>query len=185
MRRLFVVSCFLGLAACSSTPPANWARGGAVIDIPRARYIKSDLMVDILPGGQVMLNGEHEFTIDRAGRVFDADSEPLALLEPSGNLVGPDQTPLGQVGSMHASHADESYAYLSVTPMGEVVRYDEDGERSNYGIWMGCNVSPRTNQACTLVTHLLSTRNRIPERAYGGGSVGPSIGIGVGVGFGR
>jgi hypothetical protein len=182
MKRLVMASA-LALAACTSTPPANWARGGTVLDIPRARYIKSDLLVDILPGGQVMLNGEHEFTIDRAGRVFDAEGEAVALLEPSGKLVGPDETPLGQVGSLHASHPDESFAYLSVTPMGEVVRYDEEGDRSNYGVWMGCNVSPRANQACTLVTHVLATRNKIPERAYQGPSVGPSIGVGVGVGF--
>ena len=177
-----MAQCVL-LACAAATPPADWARGGAPLDIVRARYIKSDLLVDVLPGGQVMINGEHELTVDRAGRVVDDEGAAVALLEPDGRVVGPENAPLGQVGAQHAARPDESFAYLSVTPTGEVIRYDEEGERSNYGVWIGCNVSPRANQLCALVTHLLAERGKIPERAYQSG--GPSIGVGIGIGVGR
>lgn len=179
MRRLALAVPLVLLAACSATPPANWARGGAALDIPRARWVRGDITVDIGPDGKIFINGDHELTVDRGGRVFDVDAQPVALLEPDGHVVGPDDTPLGTVGALHASMPGEANAWLTVTGSGEVIRYDDEGERSTFGVWMGCNATMRAHQTCTLITHLVGMRIRDYERQNQGGV---SIGIGVGVG---
>ncbi len=166
------------LAACSATPPANWARGGTPLDIPRARWVWGSTTVDVAPDGKVLVNGEHELNVDRAGRVFDVEGQPVALLEPDGRLTGPDDRPLGNVGAMHASPPDQETAWLSVLGSGEVIRYDDEGERSAFGVWLGCNVSPRAHQTCTLITHLLGMRLReAAERPTPGFSIGVGVGI--------
>lgn len=162
---------------CSATPPPNWAQGGAAVEIPRARWARGDLTVDVMSDGRVLLNGEHELTIDRAGRVFDPEAEPIALLEPDGRVIGADEMHLGVVGSDHASLPGHATAWLSVLPTGEVVRYDEDGERYGFGVWTGCTEAPRARQVCTLISHLLGMRTRAAERPSG-----VTIGVGVGVG---
>jgi hypothetical protein len=167
----------LALAACSATPPANWARGGAAVDIPRARWVRGDVIVEVMPDGKVLLDGEHEFTVDRGGRVVDSDGEPVALLEPNGRLVGPDDKDLGQVGAMHAARPDEQNAWLSVMPSGEVIVYDDEGERHVFGVWVGCNQSASAHQVCTMLSHIIGVR----VRAYDRGS-GVTFGVGVGVG---
>jgi len=186
MNRLAVCAslalALLASPACSATPPANWARGGAPLDLPRARWVLGPNTVDVMPDGQVLLNGEHEWSVDRGGRVFDPDGQPIALLEPDGRVVGPDDKPLGVVGALHASLPGQETAWLSVAPSGQVIRYDEeDGDRLGFGVWAGCNVSPRAHQTCTLVSHLLALRLR--EREREGGGPGISVGIGVGIGI--
>lgn len=180
MRRLALTIPIALLAACSATPPANWAQGGTQLDIPRARWVWGEVTVDVAPDGKVFLNGEHELNVDRGGRVFDIDGQAVALLEPDGTLVGPDDEPLGMVGALHASLPDESNAWLSVTESGEVIRYDDEGERSSFGVWLGCNRTPRAHQTCTLLSHLLGMRLRDSQRRQGGGF---SMGVGIGVGI--
>jgi hypothetical protein len=165
------------LAACSATPPARWVQGGARVDIPHARWVRGDVVVEILPDGKVVIDGDHELSVDTAGRVVDADAEPVALLEPNGRVVGPDDKDLGQVGAMHASLPENETAWLSVMPSGEVVVYDEEGERHLFGVWVGCNRSPSAHQVCTLVSHLVGVRLRAYSRQSG-----VSFGVGVGVG---
>src|SRR5262245_29730513 len=147
----WLVFVLAGLSACSASPPAHWAQGGAALDIPKARWVIGTATVDVIPDGKILINGEHEMTIDRGGRVYDEDSQPVALLERDGRLVGPDDEALGFVGAMSASKAGEQYAWLSVAPSGEVVTYDEDHERHLAGVWIGCNGSPSAHQVCTLV----------------------------------
>jgi hypothetical protein len=187
MKRLaLIAAASLPLFACAATPPSKWAEGGARLDLPRARWALVDSAVDLTPDGNVFINSEHVLTIDRAGRVINQDKEPVALLLPDGRVMGPDDNPLGAVGSLHAALPDEQNAWLSVLPTGEVIRYLEDGERLNMGAWLGCNISPRAQQACTLVTHLLGMRikeeqdrARAANEQYRGG-IAPGIGIGFG-----
>jgi len=177
---ILLTALCLGGVACSSSPPAHWAQGGAQLEIPKARWVIGTATVDLIPDGKILINGEHELTIDRGGRVYDEDSQAVALLEPDGRLVGPDDEPLGVVGAMHASRPGEQNAWISVAPSGEVVSYDDEGERHLAGVWIGCNASPRTHQVCTLVTHLLAMRMKATSER--GDSSGVSFGIGVGVG---
>jgi hypothetical protein len=167
------------LAACSATPPANWMRGGATLDIPRARWVFGERRVDIAPDGKILIDGEHELSVDRGGRVFDADGAPVALVEQDGRVTGPDDKPLGMVGALHASLPDEDQAWLSVAPSGEVIRYGEEGERMSFGVWLGCNVSPRAHQTCTLISHLIGLRIREYERQNPSFSVGIGVGVGI------
>jgi hypothetical protein len=144
--------------------------------------------VDLLPDGTVFVNSEHVLTVDRAGRVINADKEPVALLLPDGRVVGPDDSPLGNVGSVNASLPDEENAWLSVMPTGEVIRYLDDGERMNFGAWLGCSGNPIVHQTCTLVTHLLGMRiKEEQDRAravgdnYRGGLAPMGTGLGIGI----
>lgn len=189
MRRLTPVVLLALLAACAATPPANWARGGALLDIPRARWVYADLAVDVMPDGKILVNGEHFLNVDRGGRVFELSAEPVALLEPDGKVVGPNDAPLGQIGMLHASLPGEANAWITVAQTGAVIRYGEDGEREPFGAWMGCEASPRAHQTCTLVTHVLGMRIRVLERHHRSpgaleSGIGPGVGIGLGVGMG-
>ncbi|WP_437675187.1 hypothetical protein [Sorangium sp. So ce131] len=180
MRRLGLVLPISLLAACAATPPANWARGGALLDIPRARWVYGDLAIDILPEGKILVNGEHELNLDRGGRVFDLSAEPVALLEGDGRVTGPNEASLGQMGVLHASLPGEKNAWITVARSGAVVRYEDDGERIPFGVWLGCDVTPRAHQACTLVTHVLGMRIRKLERQ----NTREPTRIGLGDGFG-
>jgi len=157
MRRLLLASA-LFLGACASGVPANWARGGATLDVPRARWVVGTSVVDVYPDGRVMLNETQEMTVDRGGRVYDTNNDPIALLEPTGKLLGPGDKLLGNVGVLHASKDDEPNAWLSVMPTGEVVQYGDDGTKSSLGVWIGCQWNYSQHQACTLVSHILAPR---------------------------
>ena len=157
LRRLILASA-LCVGACAPSAPANWARGGAVLDVPRARWVVGVSIVDVFPDGRILLNDTQEMTVDRGGRVFDTNNDPVALLEPGGNLVGPNDKPLGNVGILHAAKAEEQHAWLSVMPTGEVVQYEDTGARSSLGVWIGCNQSYATQHTCTLISHILAPR---------------------------
>jgi hypothetical protein len=186
MRRLILASAFaFVLGGCASGMPANWARGGAVLDVPRARWVVGTSVVEVFPDGRVVLNETQEMTVDRGGRVFDTNNDPIALLEPNGRLVGPGDKLLGNVGVLHASKEDEPNAWLSVMPTGEVVQYADDGTKSSLGVWIGCHPSYSAHQACTLVSHLLAPRilsaaqaNRtmLPNGMMGPGNYVPGMG---------
>ncbi len=177
MKRALSAS-LLALSACVAPPPAHYAQGGAPLDLPRARWVRGDLTVDLLPDGRVLVNGEHELGLDRAGRVFTPEGDPLAVLELDGRVLGPGDQPLGHVGVVHATLPDRDVAWLSVTDDGEVLRYGEGGERRSWGAWMGCDATPRSRQACTLVTHLVGLRV-VAREAQAGVSVGVGFGVRV------
>jgi hypothetical protein len=176
----------LALGACAPGVPANWARGGAMLDVPRARWVVGTAVVEVFPDGRIVMNDEDEMTVDRGGRVFDPGHEPVALLEPDGRLVGPGDKPLGNVGVLHASRAEEANAWLSVMPTGEVVRYGDDGERATLGVWIGCNQSYSAHQTCTLISHLLAPKimsaqqrsmQYLPGYGMGPGGYMPGMGL--------
>lgn len=170
-------SLCVALSACTALPPAHWAQGGTRLDPVRARWVRVDMQVDVMPDGKVFIDGEEAFVVDRAGRVIDLDDEPIALLEPDGRLVGPGDRELGTVGSLHAARPREGRAWLTVEPSGRVLAYGPEGERMGLGTWVGCSASARAHQVCTLVTHLLTLRAQDADQ-----SSGMSIGVGVGVG---
>jgi hypothetical protein len=187
-RALFLGIGSLFLVACSATPPANWVKGGAPLDVIPSRWVRGDVMIEITPDGKVMLNTEHLLSVDRGGRVVDGDAQPGALLEPDGRVIGPGDTSLGFVGAWSASKPDESMAWMAVMSSGEVVRFGEKGERTPMGVWVGgCGYSLRAHQLCTLVTHLLALRSQdqAPYRdTYPPGVRPPGMGYPGGMGYG-
>lgn len=167
-----------GTGCAAALPPSGWEHGGAPLGMPHARWVLGDVAIDVEPSGRVLIDGTPELGLDAAGRVYDREQNPLAMLLPDGTLLGPDDEPLGTVGARHASLPGDPHAWLSLAPSGEVIRYEPDGSRRPFGVWRGCGVDPRTRQACTLVTHVLGSRLR---RAGSGGTL--SFGLGVGVGL--
>jgi len=159
--------------------PANWARGGAMLEVPRARWVVGTSVVEMYPDGRVLLNDSQEMTVDRAGRVFDTNNDPVALLETNGNVIGPGDKPLGNVGVLHASQVDSKHAWLSVMPTGEVLKYDDDGGRSSLGVWIGCHTSYSAHQACTLMSHLLAPKIIAASRPMAGMYPGSYMGPGM------
>lgn len=129
----------------------------------------------MMEDGRIYVRGVHRLSIDRAGRVFEPDGEPIAVLQPDGHLIGPDDKPMGRVGLHNAALPGRSTAWVSIGPQGEVIRYADDGERLADGIWTGCGSAVRT---CTLVSHLvgLVELERQPRVTFG---------IGIGMSFGR
>src|SRR5262249_44477786 len=168
----------LALAACHSAPPPNWAQGGSPLDIPRARWTRGDKLIDLMPDGRVLGDGEQLFTIDRAGRVYQPDNEPVAVLQADGRLVGKDEALLGKRGIRNSSPPGKDIAWLSIGPRGEVVRFDSEGDAHGDGGWVGCDPMVR---ACTLITHIVSL---VESRSRRSPMYGPGIGVGIGVGFG-
>ena len=168
------------LAACSTpTPPANWQKGGATLDVPRARWVRGDSVIELARNGAVYVDGDHELTVDRAGRVYEADGTPVALLQADGRLIGPDDEDLGVVGAARASlPGRDAVAWLGLYPTGELVIYGDEGQRLALGVWLGCNESPRVAQTCVLISHLVAQQLRRRHQQ-------PSVmfGVGVGVGF--
>jgi hypothetical protein len=167
----------LGMAACQSRPPPNWAQGGTPLDIPRARWTRGSHVIDIMPEGKVLLDGEHLFTIDRAGRVYEPDNDPIAVLQADGHLVGTGDTVLGKIGLRNASLPGKEVAWLALGDQGDVQRFDPDGEAHPDGAWTGCGAAVR---ACTLTTHVVTMAESRRPRGYG---YGPSVGIGIGFGM--
>ena len=148
------------------------------MNIPRARWVNGETLVDVDQEGKVLIGGKHALTIDRAGRVYDAYNTPVALLQPDGMIVGPDDDPLGWVGANEAILPGDSHSWLAMDRQGLLLRLDDEGSRRPFGQWMGC--SSVTLQTCMLVSHVVG--QEIMERRRSRQS-GPSVGIGIGVGF--
>jgi hypothetical protein len=178
--RFAAVVGLTGLSACSATPPAGWQTGGAALVVPHARWVNGSDAVEIAHDGRVALNGRHIMTIDVAGRAYDPEGEPIALLRDDGMLAGEDDEPMGWVGAGEAILPGGESPWLTLQPSGEVVRSDSSGRGRPFGVWLGCD-HPTTLQACTLVTHLMGMELRQREHTAGV-SVGVGIGVGVGVG---
>jgi hypothetical protein len=163
-------------ASCAPNPPPRWVEGGAPLVVTPARWDRGDDdTIEILPNGQVLEDGDPVMLVDRAGRVVDNDNEPMAVLLPDGHVAGTDNRLLGRVGVANAAPPGSAAAWLAVMPNGEVVYFDEEGERSSGGVWRGCG-GPQL-RTCTLITHMVAMR-RWAERDRGGVSVGVGIGIG-------
>lgn len=178
---LALLAPLLVACAATTTPPSRWAAGGARLDLPNARWVVGDEIITMRPDGIVERNGEFELGLDRAGRVFDEDNEPIALLEPDGHVHGNTDADLGRVGMITASLPGSDVAWIAVLPDGQVTQFGVDGERMSLGSWVGCNVSPSAALACTLATHLITMRYQQAARSSG---VSVGVGVGVGVGFG-
>jgi hypothetical protein len=171
--------CLFGagaLLACAPKDPPRWAQGGASLAFAPAHWDRDGDDVEIRANGQVFIDGDLEFVIDRVGRVANDDYEPYAVLLPDGQLAGTDNTSLGRVGISNASPPGGVEAWLAVMPDGRVTYFDLDGDRSFGGGWRGC--SGPVQRTCTLVTQLVALRSYRPSSG-----VGIGIGVGVGVGF--
>jgi hypothetical protein len=161
----------LASLGCSATPPPNWASGGAPVALGNARWTRDDEVFELKADGSVMEDDDVLFRIDQVGRVYEDDGEPVAVLLPNGHLVGNDDVGMGEVGPISASFPGAAFAWLSIGPQGQVIRYDSDGGTYGDGGWDGC--AGPVLPTCTLVTHLIALREW--ERR-------PRVGVGVGVG---
>jgi hypothetical protein len=179
MRTLAAGAAALALGvACSNTPPPRWEEGGAHLALGQALWRTGDgVVVQVMPDGKVVADGDELFTVDAAGRVYDDNHDPVAIVLPDGNVAGPNDAHLGRIGMANAAPPGGGAAWLSVLPDGRVIHFDPDGERSSDGQWEGCG-GPRL-RTCTLVTHLY-TLERVSRATNGSGVM---VGVGVGVGF--
>lgn len=162
---------------CGHKPPANWEAGGAPLILTPARWDRpDDDPIEITADGKVLDDGDLVMVVDRAGRVVDKDYEPLALVLPDGHVAGTDNQLLGRIGHANAAPPGAAAAWLAILPNGQVLRYDEEGDRFNGGTWHGCEGPQK--RTCTLVTHLLWVQDYL--RSSRGG-----VGVGIGVGIGH
>ena len=181
MHRL-LVPLFLLLstaAGCAPKQPPRWAEGGATLALGRARWERpSDTTVDLLPDGRVLVDGDHLWTIDTAGRVFLPGNDPVAVLGEDGLLIGPDDERLGTVGVDYALPPLEPSAWLRLQPDGQVLRA-RPGDAGAFpaGKWHGC--AGPVQRTCTLVTQLLAVQEQRSRPR-----VGVGVGFGIGFGFG-
>lgn len=182
----WLIGLALVIAGCGGgpQPPARWAVGGARLDLPAATWTYDGDDVEIRPFSpdyaQILVDGDVELHVDRAGRVYDRKRRMLAVLEPDGRLVGVDNELLGTVGGVNAAQPGKAHAWLSITPQGTVLKYEGGGAAIGAGQWLGCSASPFATQTCLLVSYLLYFEDegeRTGERA----PVGIGVGIGIGV----
>lgn len=178
VKGLLLPLAWLLLSGCTPAQPPRWAEGGANLVLGPARWSRADADdVELRPNGHVLVDGDLVFVIDRVGRVTDDDYEPFAVLQPDGQLIGTDATPLGRLGVTNASPPGVLEAWLAVLPDGQVVYFDSDGQRTSGGAWSGC--SGRVLRTCTLITQLLAVQHYRAPRV----GIGVGIGVGVGVGY--
>ena len=132
----------------------------------------------MMPDGKVLSDGHLLFSMDRAGRIFEPNNDPIAVLQVDGRLIGKDDVLLGKVGLRNSSPPGREVAWLSVSEAGEVQRFDPEGELHPDGAWTGCGPAIR---ACTLTTHVITLAETRRPRSRG--YYGPPVGIGVGFGL--
>jgi hypothetical protein len=166
------------LVGCENPPPPNWAKGGAPLVIKQMTWKTGDgRNVVVTADGKITSDGDLIYTLDRAGRVYDEDKEPIALLLPDGTVQGSENVHLGQVGVTNAAPPGGGNAWLAVLPDGHVLHFEEDGERTSDGLWRGCD-GPQ-HRTCTFVSHLF-TLHRIAASSHGS-NVHYGVGMGVGM----
>ncbi|MSP25817.1 MAG: hypothetical protein EXR75_11780 [Myxococcales bacterium] len=171
-------------AGCAARAlPSGWQPGGRRLAVPAARWVVGERTVELTANGSVLVDGAPTMTVDSAGRVYDPERRPIALLLANGNLLGPDDEALGWIGATEARGADDD-SWLRYLPSGEVVRGTEDVGRP-FGVWLGCDAVPYGSQTCLLVSHLIGLELRARAAvAAPGVSVGLGLGMGVGIGIG-
>lgn len=168
-----VLALAVASLGCAPNPPPRWAEGGAPLLIQPARWDRpDDDSIQILSDGKVLEDGDLLFVVDRAGRVVDEDYEPLAILLPDGYVGGTDNRLLGRIGHSNAAPPGSAAAWLAILPDGQVIRFDEEGDRHDAGRWHGCEGPQK--RTCTLVTHVLWVRDYL-ARSRGGVSVGVGV----------
>jgi hypothetical protein len=176
---LFAGLVCIATLACGANPPVHWNEGGATLLLPEANWARNDEGdIRLRRDGRVLVDGDLWLTLDSAGRVFDADREPLALLETNGHLAGNEQEHLGRIGLHNASPPWTNVAWLRVARDGTVVAFGSDAEPVHLGTWRGCN-GPAV-RACTLVSHLVLLDSL---RGYGPPMPPPTMQPGIGLGF--
>jgi len=174
LRRLAVSVMVIAFAGgCSSTPPPNWASGGARMAIGPATWHRPGDPVVLGADGKVTQDGDVLFVVDAAGRVYEEDGEPIAVVQEDGHLVGRDNASMGRLGPVTAAFPGSDWAWLSIGSRGEVTRYDADGDRSQDGYWEGC--TGPVIRTCTLITHVIALRDYVRQ---------PRVSVGVGIGIG-
>jgi hypothetical protein len=177
VRSFWLIAFAAAVFGCTPQEPPRWAEGGARLVLPNAHWQRGDEdTIEIRSNGHVLEDGDLLFVVDRVGRVVDDDFEPVALLFPDGRVAGPDDYLLGHVGVSNAAPPGRTEAWLAVMPDGNVVYFDEDGERNSGGRWSGC--SGAALRTCTLVTHMVALRSYLRQA-----NSGVSVGVGIGVGF--
>jgi hypothetical protein len=159
--------------------------------------VVGERVVEITPGGRVLVDGEAELTIDAAGRIFDENRRAVALWRPDGTLLGRGDEPLGWVapgpagpdvapgaapinpaappGPLVATDPEDHQPWLELYPTGEVARVHGEIRRP-FGVWLGCDAIPGGPATCLVVSQLIGLELR--ERQT------PGVGLGIGVGIG-
>lgn len=176
--RLWLPVAALLVAGCENPPPPGWAKGGAPLVITAMSWKTGDGRdVDVTADGKVRIDGDLLVTIDRAGRIYDDDNEPIALLLPDGTVLGSENMHLGQVGVTNAAPPGGGNAWLAVLPDGHVMHFESDGERTTDGVWRGCD-GPQ-HRTCTLVSHLVTLHRVAAESSQSNVYFGVGMGVGV------
>ena len=172
--KALTVCAALTLCACAHPLPPHWAEGGAPLELKAAHWDRNDDdPVDIDPQGRVLEGGTLRFQLDRTGRITDDEGDPVAILFPEGDVVGPANQYFGRVGVANAAPPHANTAWVAVLPDGGVMRFADDGERIPDGRWIGCEGA--MHRTCTLISHVMLLRHYHHPR--------PRIGIGVMVAY--
>lgn len=163
------------LVGCQVSPPPLWAEGGAPLSFSASvlTHVDGD-QTRLDDQGGVWEGNKLVYALDRAGRVVDDANDPVALLDPDGQLFGTSHAYWGRIGLHNAAPPWAPEAWLRVGRDGQVVLFDRDGESVDGGRWTGCEGA--VLRACTLVTHLLMLES--VQRQHG-----PDIRFGLGFGY--
>lgn len=166
-RHLPLVAC-MTLASCAAPVPANWARGGAPLELGAATWERPDAEpVQLTAAGDVFVDGELWYHVDAQGRLIDGDGDPAALLSSDGQVFSATNTYSGRVGVRNASPPWSGVAWVRIGEDGVVSWFDDDGVPHNEGRWTGCEGS--RVRLCTLLTHwILLSQTRYNRTPYFG-----------------
>jgi hypothetical protein len=134
--------------------------------------------VAVTADGRVERDGDLLFQFDSAGRLFNEDNEPIAVLDPDGHLVGTNDEYLGRVGVRNASPPWSRVAWLRLADDGALMLFNGDGRPVFGGEWRGCK--GRGVRVCTLVSHALLL-DSVKRQMSGVPHYPVTIGVGVGV----
>jgi hypothetical protein len=156
--------------ACASSPSPRWQHGGAALAKGTAYWSREDSTVELRPSGEVFVEDELVFRFDGAGRISDAQGERVAVLMPDGYLIAEDddEDKLAWVGAGASFVGTEHEPGVYVFPTGQVFLADADGEWFGGGYWVHCD-GPLF-WTCTLVTHVISARDRAQGKGSSSGS---------------
>ena len=156
--------------ACASSPSPRWQHGGAALATGTAYWSREDSTVELRPSGEVFIEDELVFRFDRSGRITDAQGERVAVLMPDGYLIAEDddEDKLAWVGAGASFIGAEHEPGVYVFPTGQVFVADKDGEWFGGGQWAYCD-GPLL-WTCTLVTHVIASRDRARGKGSSSGS---------------